>query len=276
MRHSMSNQGNYDNTTPLPANLEQVTEFMIKHARDLVRELAKDRDWDEPAFLAKDLAALQGVKDIVHADLGESDGALLRYSDGYVIKLNVRHSQVRQNFSCAHEIGHIILDEFMQQRSSSKIDFRRQASEIERAKERLCDIAAAELLMPQPSFSKYLSGFGVSIASVERLAQIFKVSIPAAAIRVEEISIERCRLIRWKRWRRSKSKGFIQDWTREPARRTYVRDPSALLKAYESDDTVKSFKCFEIDNISKRCLMESKGFGHEKNRYVLSLIFPDR
>jgi Zn-dependent peptidase ImmA (M78 family) len=257
-------------------DLADATSFIIKRARALIAQLIELRQREEPPFLAKELAPLLGVGNVIHADLGEEDGMLLRLTNGYVIQVNANHHDVRQNFSCAHEIGHIILDEFMQERSSSRIDFRRQAGEIERAKERLCNIAAAELLMPGPVFSKYLAGLGLSIDSVERLARIFKVSVPASAIRVKEISKERCLVIRWKRWQKSKSKGFIQDWTGEPARRTYVRDPSALLKAYESDDTVKSFKRFDIDNISKRCLMESKGFGHEKNRYVLSLIFPDR
>lgn len=286
LTHSMSSQGNYGNMTPLPASLEQATEFMIKRARDLVRELAKDRDWDEPPFLARDLAALQGVKDIVHADLGESDGALLRYSDGYVIKVNVRHSQVRQNFSCAHEIGHIILDEFMQQRSSSKIDFRGQASEIERAKERLCDIAAAELLMPQPTFSKYLNGLGVSIDSVKPLARVFRVSVPAAVIRVCELSSEPCLAIIWKPWQKRKSKCLRVAWVARPRvdenrdsfirRNTCVSKDSAIFRVYESDCTVKSFKFLDINNEKKRCYMESKGFGINKNRYVVSLAFLNR
>lgn len=286
LRHSMSSEGSYVNMTPLPASLEQATEFMINRARDLVRELARDREWDEPPFLAKDLAALQGVKDIVHADLGESDGALLRYSDGYVIKVNVRHSQVRQNFSCAHEIGHIILDEFMQQRSSSKIDFRRQASEIERAKERLCDIAAAELLMPQPIFSKYLSGFGVSIDSVKLLARVFKVSIPAAAIRMAEVSLEPCLAILWKPWRKRKSKYLRAAWALGPGRgqdkdwffprNTCVAKGSKLFKAYETDSTVSSFKFVDMNREKRRCYIESKGFGLNERRYVISLAFLNR
>lgn len=281
--HSISNQSNFANMMPLTASLEQATEFMIKRSRDLVKELARYRGWDEPPFLAKDLAYLKGVKDIIHADLGESDGVLLRHSDGYVIKVNVTHSQVRKNFSCAHEIGHIILDEFIQQRSLSNIDFRRQVSEIGRVKERLCDIAAAELLMPQPFFSKYLSGFGVSIDSVNPLAGVFKVSVPAAVIRMCELSSEPCIAIIWKLWQKRKSKCLRVDWvTRQRTnqnrerfipRNTCVNKNSAIFRAYESDCTVKSFKFLNINNEKKRCYMESKGFGINKNRYVISLAF---
>lgn len=273
---SFANGKSTNRISQLSPSMEEATHFMVKRATDLVSRLVACKGREEPPFSAKHLAALQGIKQVVCADIGESDGMLVRLADGYVITVNASHHEFRQNFSCAHEIGHTFLDELCRQVSLRQIDWRGGTGITEKDKERLCNIAAAELLMPAPIFSKYLLDFGLCIDSIERLARIFRVSIPAAAIRLQEINVEGCRIIRWKRWQRTKSKGFIQDWTRQPAGRTYVRDPSALLKVYESDDTVKSFKCFEIDNISKRCLMESKGFGRDKTRYVLSLVFPDR
>jgi len=273
--YSLRYDGTIDHFSP-PVDLQEAKQLIIRRAGELVNELVKRRQREEPPFLAEALAPLLDIKEILKTDLGELSALLVRSRDGYILKVNASHHPVRQNFSCAHEIGHILLDELAKQHLSSGTDFRGISQVTGKTKERLCDIAATELLMPAPVFSKYLVDFGLCIDSVERLAHIFKVSIPAAAIRVQEIDIEGCWAIRWKRWQRNRSKGFIQDWTREPARRTYVRDPSALLKAYESNDTVKSFKCFEIGNVRKRCLLESKGFGHDKTRYVLSLVFPDR
>lgn len=273
---SFANGESTNRISEVSPSIQEATHFMVKRARDLVGRLVVSKGREEPPFSARDLAALQGIKQVVCADIGESDGMLVRLADGYVITVNASHHVFRQNFSCAHEIGHTLLDELCRQVSLRQIDWRGGTGITEKDKERLCNIAAAELLMPAPIFSKYLVNFGISINSIERLARIFMVSIPAAAIRVEEVSEERCRVIRWKRWRRSRSKGFIEDRAKEPARSTYVRDPSALLRAHGSNDTVKSFKCFTIDKITKRCPMESKGFGRDKTRYVLSLVFPDR
>lgn len=262
--------------TPSSINPKEASAFIIKRAREVVNNLAVSRGHGNPPFLAKDIAACIGIKDILCADLGELDGMLVRCAHSYIIKVNVNHHEVRRNFSCAHEIGHILLDELDQQFAGSDTDWRGGTKITGNEKERLCNIAAAELIMPAPVFGKYLTDFGLSIDSLERLASIFKVSIQAAAIRVQEMSPDCCRVIRWKRWRRSRSQGFIKDRSKEPARQTYVRDPSPLLKAYESNSTVKSFKCFKINNTSKRCLMESKGFGRDKMRYVLSLVLFDK
>ncbi|GAG15501.1 unnamed protein product [marine sediment metagenome] len=56
---------------------------------------------------------------------------------------------------------------------------------------------------------------------------------------------------------------------------TLVRCPSKLYEAYEYDNPVKSSKLFKVDNAAKRLPMESKGFGRNETRYVISLAFPD-
>lgn len=282
--HSISGNEITNQVLPPSVNLEEATSLIIKRAKKLVNELVKRRGREKPPFLAEEYAPLQGIKEIVKTDLGELSALLVRSVDGYVMKVNANHHPVRQNFSCAHEIGHTFLHELELQHSTDNAEFRLLGPDIhDRAKERLCDVAAAELLMPEPVFKKYLSGFGLLVNSVERLAYNFKVSITAAAMRIAEVSPEPCIAIQWKRWQRSRSEGFHLAWARGPgrmwrnkARQTYVRDPSTLLRAYESDSFAKSFKSFEIGNIRKRCYMESKGFGRNENRYVISLVFPER
>ena len=219
-------------------------------------------------------------------DLGKTSAVLLRFDDGYVIKVNENHHPVRQNFSCAHEIGHTLFSELKLERYTGNIEYRTfnpQARDEtrEKAKERLCDVAATELLMPELIFRKYLSGFGVSINSIERLANIFRVSIQTAAIRIAEVSTEPCIALLWQPWPRNKPKGLRLAWPRRNSRgkgyytpvHTYVRPPSTLHKAYQGDSPVKSFKLFRVDNAVKRLPMESKGFGHGETRYVISLAF---
>jgi Zn-dependent peptidase ImmA (M78 family) len=276
---------------PIPLNLEQATSLIIERTKQLVNQLIEQRGHDKPPFLPEEFARLQGMK-IVKADLGETSAVLLRLHDGYTIKLNENHNPARQNFSCAHEIGHNLLRELKIELNTENIEYRTfnpQTHAIARAKarERLCDVAATELLMPEHIFRKYLSGFGVSVHSIELLANIFRVSIRTTAIRIAEVSAEPCIALLWLSRPGTKSKALQLAWRVGPGIKltgrsyympvhTRVAYPSTLHKAYENDKPVKSFKLFKLDTAVKRCPMESKGFGRGETRYVISLAFSDR
>lgn len=276
----------------VPLNVEQATRLIVDRARQLVNQLVEEGGHDRPPFLAQEFARLVGIKQIVKADLSETSAVLLRFHDGYVIKVNEQHNLARQNFSCAHEIGHILFDELKLECHVRSIEFRTfnpqgQAEARARARERLCNVAATELLMPEPAFKEYLSVFNVSVDSIERLATIFKVAMRAAAWRIAELSTEPCIALLWKLDTRTKSKALRLAWRVGPGRKdkgktnympvhTLVRYPSKLHTAYEYDSPVKSLKLFQVDNDIKRCPMESKGFGRGETRCVISLAFPQR
>ncbi len=273
-------------------NLERATYLIIERAGQLVNRLVEDRGHDTPPFLPAEFARLQGIKKIVKEDLGEQSAVLLRFHDGPMIKVNQKHNLARQNFSCAHEIGHTLLSELKLEPCIEDVEFRSfnpQARALARgkARERLCDAAATELLMPELVFRKYLSGFGVSINSIDRLASIFKVSLQTTAIRIAEVSPEPCIALLWQLWGRSKPKGLRFMWRVGPGRKsrgkanyipvhTLVRYPSKLHRAYEYDSPVKSSKLFKLDTAVKRLPMESKGFGRGDTRRVISLAFLGR
>jgi len=276
----------------VPLTLEQATSLIIERAKQLVSQLIEDRGHDKPPFLPVEFARLQGIKKIVKANLGELSAVLLRFHDGPVIKVNQNHNLARQNFSCAHEIGHTLFSELKLEQYIKNIEYRTfnpqaRALTRARARERLCDAAAAELLMPELVFRKYLSGFGVSINSIERLANIFRVSIQAAAWRIAEVCAEPCIALLWLSRPGTKSKALRLAWRVGPGRNsrgkanyipvhTLVRHTSTLYKAYQGDSPVKFSKLFKLDTIMKRCPMESRGFGRKETRYVISLAFPDR
>lgn len=270
-------------------NQEQATTLIVERAKQLVIRLIEDRGHDKPPFLSVEFARLQGIERIVKEDLGKTSAILLKLHDGYVIKVNQNHNPARQNFSCAHEIGHLLFSELKLERYIQSIEYRTfnpQGEQKARAKarEHLCDVAAAELLMPESVFSKYLSGFGVSINSIERLASVFEVSIQTAAIRIAEASVEPCLALLWQPWPRSKPKGLRLAVPRRSSRgkanympvHALAKSDSTLYRAYEHDSPIKSRKKFKVDNTAKYFPMESKGFGHGKTRYVISLAFPDR
>ena len=285
--HSPNNEV-MSSQVPLDIDSEGLGRLLTKRASDLVNRLIDSTGRREPPFSVEELAALQGVRKIEKTDLGETGALLLRLPDGYVIKVNANQHPFRQNFSCAHELGHTLLHELERKSTTDSPEFRTLTLNMGRkTKERLCDAFAAELLMPEPIFRKYLLRFGASVDAMEWLSNTFRVSIPAVAIRTAQISEESCVAILWRRCEKARSKGFLLVWSARPGgklhgtdyhirERVYVRDPSALLKAYQGYSVTKSFKALELGKVKKRCYMESKGFGHNNTRYVISFVFPER
>ena len=279
-------------------NLEQSTTLIIERARQLVNQLVEDRGHDKPPFLPEEYARLAGIKRIEKADLGgdraDAGAVLFRFRDGYVIKVNQNQNQnlARQRFSCAHEIGHILLGELELEPLMEEVEFRTsnpqgQAKNRQSPRERLCDAAATELLMPEMIFKKHLSRLGASINSIEWLANIFKVSISSTAIRIAELSTEPCIALLWRLRPGTKSKALRLAWHIGPGKKfkgkanympvnTLVIPTSTLYKAYQYDSPVKCYKKFKFDASEKRLPVESKGFGRKETRYVISLAFPDR
>jgi Zn-dependent peptidase ImmA (M78 family) len=275
-----------------PLSLEQATNLITERARQLVNRLVEQRGHGRPPFPSEEYARLLGIKRIEKADLGEVSAILIKLHDGDVIRVNQNHNSARQNFSCAHEIGHILLSELKIEPCVEEVEFRTfnpQAPAIARAKarERLCDAAATELLMPEAVFKKHLRGFGISIKSLEWLANIFRVSISSTAIRIAEVSTEPCIALFWRPQPGTKSKALRLAWHIGPGKKsrikvnyvpkhTLARHTSTLYKAYQYDSPVKCRKEFRHDADSKRIPVESKGFGRGEARYVISLAFPDR
>ena len=242
--------------------------------------LIKTKGHQEPPFLAEEFARLKGIKRIFKSDIGELGAVLFKFSDGCVIKVNKNHSAARQNFSCAHELGHLLISELDLVYHLEDVEFRTfnpQAQKIARAKakERLCDIAATELLMPESMFRQYLSKLGVSIFSMERLANIFRVSIQATAFRIAELSAEPCITLLWQHRPKERAKGLRLSRCVGPERNasnkiyfapinTIALNTSTLYKAYQGNNVIKCHKLFKIGTTTKYLLMESKGFGYDE------------
>ena len=272
-------------------NLEEATHIIVERARQLVGQMVTSKGNDMPPFLPEDFARMKGISKIEQADLGNTSAVLLKFHDGYVIKVNKNHHPVRQNFSCAHEIGHILFGELHLEHHLQSIEYRTfNPSNTGRlrssAKERLCDIAATELLMPENVFRRYLSDFGASVTSIEQLARTFKVSIPAAAIRIAEISLRPCLTMLWQHQIKRGMKTLKLAWCTNPGIsfsagvrylpvNNSVRYPSVLHQAYDQGNIVNCYRQFRHGGAVKRLLVESKGFGYGNTRYVISLAFLD-
>lgn len=286
--NTLNNENFFKQPEAEPINSKEATGFIIDKAKQLVSQLLEGRANDKPPFLPKEYLRFVNIKEIQKTDLGDTSGLLLKFHDGYVIRVNQDHSQVRQNFSCAHEIGHILFSDLKLENYVRNIEYRKfntsKTMEIQsKARETLCDAVAAELLMPELIFRKYLSIFGLSITSLDHLAYTFQVSVQAAARRITEISVEPCIVTRWYPWPKSKPKVLRPIMGRPSNKKVKytlvnksVSLSSPIYKAYQNDRVAKTTKFFNDGSTTKRFPVEAKGFGRGDTRFVISFAFPDR
>lgn len=227
------------------------------------------------------------------------DAMLVPLPEGYSVVIDERASYSRRNFSLAHELAHIMVLEtqsFVEDLPGA-FKFRSSVSATDRwkAEERLCDAIAAELLMPERTFTVEAARFGSSLENLPRLANQFGASLTAAAIRYWELLPEPCQLIRW-RTARGKNEAIRPTWQmRNKSAGLYICPitPTSMSRRNEFRtlrDTWKTLKTL----VSHECLLvkhgtsgrhdiqpvtfevEHIGFGGLNNRTILSAVYLDR
>ncbi len=131
---------------------------------------------------------------------GDDDisGLLYRKDKHTIIGINSAHSETRQRFSIAHELGHLILHKkqlFVDK--TVRVDFRDQTSALAIRREEIeANSFAAELLMPRDFIIQEISRKLSNKKSppkektlVNGLASIFKVSPQAMEYRLNNLGI---------------------------------------------------------------------------------------
>ena len=173
---------------------DELTDSVVTKARRLIELTQKRRpDWSPPPYDPRVLAETLEIPVESSDRLRHWDALLVPLRSGsfrILFNANVR-STGRQNFSIAHEIAHTFLlsaGEGWQYRTERRP--RSSLATAEEQAERLCDLAAAELLMPRSCFNAHLSALGSTAATVPVLAARFAVSLEAAALRMLEMSFE--------------------------------------------------------------------------------------
>lgn len=121
-----------------------------------------------------------GVAQIVREPL-PFDGGLYEVNGKRLIKLNSLAVPVRQKFTLAHELGHLILERTLKAATDCTSD-----EQLERA----CDMIAAELLMPAVDARTLSEEVGKqSPEKLGRFANHFGVSLKTAAQRLHDLGL---------------------------------------------------------------------------------------
>lgn len=138
----------------------------------------------------KVLASLRGIRYSEDAPIHSDDAELVPDGVGGVaMRVNPDRPETRRRFSVAHEISHTFFPDY-----TEKVWCRTDARYRDRADpddylEMLCDIAAAELLFPQPWFSQDAAGVKDG-GGLVNLANAYRASREATLRRFAEASPE--------------------------------------------------------------------------------------
>jgi hypothetical protein len=149
--------------------------------RVLCSRLLREADL-EPPIDASVLASMCGIARIEHRDQPWA-GLLMPGKGGHLVTLRAGDGFRRQRFTLMHEAAHTLLPDL-----AREPEYRCEPQKRRPPKERLADTGAAELLMPRRYFEGDLEWFGMTMRGICALADRYRTSLEATALRAVELS----------------------------------------------------------------------------------------
>jgi IrrE N-terminal-like domain len=157
-------------------------EAVTRAARDLVVR-AMDQGWKGPPFDPLALAEFQKIEVVPRDDV--FDARTVPVGSSLRIEFNPSRPQARVRYSVAHEIAHTIFPDCA--RTVRNRSVHHQTTPDDWQLEALCNIAAAELLMPVGSLASLTRG-ELAVEHLLELRQRYEVSSEAIFIRAAQVS----------------------------------------------------------------------------------------
>lgn len=161
------------------------SEIIREKSRTMVLE-AFTNGWQGPPFDVIKLAKMNGYEVRPNELVGEA--RILPEGDSYIIEYNPFQSAARINFSVAHEIAHTLF-------TDCGDTIRHRKNELESGSwqlEFLCNIAAAELLLPYAEFTNTANESALEIESLIQIARRYKSSVESVFLRFSQVVEKPC------------------------------------------------------------------------------------
>lgn len=175
-------------------------EAIRRQARDLIKTYVAAFGEPEKPINIDVLASLRGINRSEEAPLFSQDAELAPDgAGGITMRVNPDRPGTRQRFSMAHEITHTFFPDYSTRRWCRTDARYRDRTNPEDYLEMLCDIGAAELLLPTPWFSDDAASVRSAAALIE-LAKTYHASREATLRRYAETSTE-CLAVTFFMWK---------------------------------------------------------------------------
>jgi hypothetical protein len=140
-----------------------------------------DEAEEEPPVAVGLLASLCGIVEVEQRPDGPA-GMLIHTPRGWVASVLADDGPERQRFTILHEGGHTLMPDFKRVRRYHRCKGARTREE------QLCDVAAAELLLPRRFFVPDLADVAAGLDGVESLSITYEASIQATALRAVDLA----------------------------------------------------------------------------------------
>lgn len=151
---------------------------------------ALEKGWSGPPFDPFQLANLMGVDLFPNERIPDARLVPLGKKD-FRIEYNPLQNANRINFSIFHEIGHTFFPDYTEKIRNRET----QTSASNWELEMLCNIAAAELLLPYSSFSAIVNSNPVNFDTVKEISTQFNASLESILLKYTEVSDKPCAVV---------------------------------------------------------------------------------
>jgi IrrE N-terminal-like domain len=164
--------------------------------RSCTRSLLDALPYDGEPFDVQSAMKKRGIRDFSFEKDLSCDGYIEplggSFGSGFRVAIKPFASAARQRFTLAHEICHTFFYEFVP-------ELKYQPMAADNGEERLCNLGAAELLVPKDLLTTEEDVNFPSLSSLERLATRYRVSLEVMLVRLSSLRLWSCSVLHWYR-----------------------------------------------------------------------------
>jgi Zn-dependent peptidase ImmA (M78 family) len=187
-----------EDSQPLEEVVRGLARQKLEEAEQVLRQI--DPHWKPPPYDPFLIAQALGIRcQAVEAPWLE-DAMILVQEGQPTILYRPERTPVRTRFNIFHELAHTLFPEY-QYNNLYRRTSRPRLFEPEGQLEYLCDVAAAEFLMPLELFQKDLEQTGFGARAVPGLCARYGASMEAVCLRMVETNTRLCALALLEHWR---------------------------------------------------------------------------
>jgi Predicted Zn peptidase len=164
---------------------------IIQKAQGIVKCALKE-GWTGPPFDPSILASILGIRKTAIDNI-DGEAQIISINNQFELMFRKDVADKRLNFTLCHEISHTLFPDCAQMirfRNTNRAKF-----DPEREVEFLCDIGAAEMLLPSPFFENDFKLEGISLRSVNKLSDQYNASREAIIRRIPSTNLEPCAVV---------------------------------------------------------------------------------